>query len=204
MIFKNFSRTRIETHIERAALHTGGVMQSPYGLWGIALISFVESALVLPIITDPFLVVYILANRTKTVQGIVVTTTASVVGGVVAYVMAVAFFEFIASYYLTGSNETLFYEIASDFRDNTLILTLLGALTPIPYTLVALVVGFVKGSLLVFIVGSVLGRGFRYAVVGYFTYRFGEGALRFARQRIALFTGVGIIVVAIYIAAHFL
>ena len=183
-------------HGERVAKTTGDLLRSPYGLWGLGLISFVESALVLPIITDPFLVVYILANRRRTVWAIIVTTLTSVAGGVAAYIMAVAFFEFISAHYLAGAAGEQFYRVAHEFQDNTFILTIYGSFTPIPYTIIALVVGFVKGNLLVFILTSIVGRGVRYVLVGYLTARFGERALSLARRKIHLIT-LGVIVATV-------
>ena len=180
---------RIEMCIEAAAKRTGNALRSSYSLWGLAALSFIESALVIPIITDPFLVAYILANRTRAFVAVLVTTVTSVIGGIVAYVLAVAFYEFIAAYYLVGQNADVFFSIIHAFKDNTFVLTLVGALTPIPYTIVALVIGFSKGSLVLFILASMIGRGARYAVIGFFTYRFGEDALRFAQKRILLVVG---------------
>lgn len=190
-------------HGERVARLTSELLRSRYGLWGLGVISFVESALVLPIISDPFLIVYILANKQRMWCAVIVTTAMSVLGGVAAYVMAVAFFDFIAVNYLSGATGEQFYKIAEQFKDNTFLLTAFGSFTPVPYTLIALAVGFVKGNVLIFIITSIVGRGLRYALVGYLTYRFGERALTIARRQILLITLVSIILTAVYLLFHF-
>lgn len=191
-------RTVSETHIDTAAHRAGGLLRSKLGLWALAGISFLESALVVPLVTDPFLVAYILADRRNTKKAVIVATITSILGGVVAYILAYAFYEFIAAQYLVGATGTQFHEIVADLQEGTFLFTLLGAVTPIPYTLVALAVGFLEGSLLLFVLASIIGRGARYVIVGYVTYRFGEGALSLARRNILLLTIAIICVAAIY------
>jgi len=74
----------------------------------------------------------------------------------------------------------------------------LGLSHPIPYTLVAMGAGFVKGEFLWFLLASVLGRGGRYAIVGAITYMFGEKALMIVRRRVMLITLVCVTGVAFY------
>ena len=121
------------------------LLQTKYSLWGIGLISFFESALVIPIVTDPFMMAYILANRSKTILVIIVTIFSSLAGGIVAYLMAV-FFSNLTLSLLSPDLLIQFNQISENFRGQTLILTIIGAITPIPYTLVALAAGFIKGS----------------------------------------------------------
>lgn len=180
----------IETKVEGAAVQARGLLRSRYGLWAVAGISFIESALVVPLITDPFLVAYILTNKTKAYTGVLVTTVASVAGGLFAYAIAFLFYEFIVEQYLTGPLGEQFFVIVESFKGGVFWITLAGAVTPIPYTLVALGAGFMKASLLIFIVASVLGRGGRYALVGFLTYRYGERALEMARRNMILASAV--------------
>lgn len=174
------------------------LFKSKAGLWLIGLISFVESVLPVPIITDPFMVAYILVNRHKTILAVVVTTVTSVAGGVVAYFTAFFFSDLVLSY-LSASALEHFNVLAEEARSETFVLSILGAITPVPYTLVGLAIGFVKGSLLVFIVASVFGRGLRYVVVGYLTYRFGSQAMVHIRRHLGWMTLLTILIVSIYI-----
>jgi len=179
---------KLQMHTERVAGLTAGLLRSGYGIWVLGLISFIESFLVVPIITDPFLVMYILANRRCVWRAVAVTTVTSLLGGFLAYVLAAVFFEFVAVHYLTGSTGELFYTVADGFKDNTFTFTLLGAITPVPYTIVALAVGFVEGNLAAFLVASLVGRGGRYILVGLLTKRFGEAAVGLARERVRTVT----------------
>lgn len=178
------------------------LFKSKAGLWVVGLISFIEGALLVPIITDPFMVAYILANRSKTAWAVLVTTVASVAGGLAAYFMAYFFSELVLSYLSPATLET-FAVMAEEARAETLMLTILGAITPIPYTLVGLAIGFVKGSLVVFILASIFGRGLRYVVVGYLTYQFGAQAMIHIKRHLKWITVATILFVIIYIVSKF-
>jgi membrane protein YqaA with SNARE-associated domain len=178
------------------------LLQSRAGLWIIGLISFIESALVIPIITDPFMVVYILANRTKAFWAVIVTIATSVAGGVASYFMAYFFSDLVLSYFSPTTLEH-FATLAEEAQAETFVITLLGAITPIPYTLVGLAVGFVKGNLLVFVIASLLGRGIRYAVVGYLTYKFGTHAMEHISRHLKWITVVTLVLAVGYLGLKF-
>lgn len=161
------------------------IMQSRSGLWIISMISFVESALPIPILTDPFLAAGILLNRKKTFQIVCITIAASVLGGLFAYASAVLFLDVILRS-MTEAMVTDFQSLVENANTNTFILTLVGSVTPIPYTFVVWAVAVLEGSLAVFLLVSIVGRGFRYGIVGYCTYKFGPAALQYARKYLGL------------------
>ncbi len=193
------SKIFIETHVEEAAKKSKGLLRSKYGIWILSGLSFIESALPVPIITDPFLVVYILSDKKSAYKGVMATIATSVLGGVFAYMVAFYFYEFIAYTYLDGSIGRQFYAIVDRLREGTFAMTLIGALTPVPYTLVAMGAGFIKGNLLLFIIASIIGRGLRFAVVGWITYKFGEQALKIIRGRLMLMSVIVIIFAILFL-----
>ena len=193
----------LDTHVEkvlntRTVTRAQTLMGSRSGLWLVAIVSFIESALPLPIITDPFMVAGILANRTHAGLMVLVTLVTSVLGGVTAFIMARYFFNWLEAMMTSGMLEQFQSLIAMD-SSNTLLLTLVGAITPIPYTITAWVIAVGEGSLLMFIAASIIGRGFRYGVVGYCTYWFGPRALTYARRSIGLSSVVLILLVGGYV-----
>ena len=95
---------------------------------------------------------------------------------------------------------TQFYDIAERFRAETFVLTIIGAITPIPYTFMALAAGFVHGNLWLFILGTLVGRGARYGLVGFLTYRYGRQAITHLRQNIFILSLITIIVIIAYFA----
>jgi membrane protein YqaA with SNARE-associated domain len=174
------------------------LLQSRLGLWLIAVISFLESALPVPLITDPFLIAGVLLNRKKTVLIVFLTIVAAVIGGIFAYVSALLFLEVLVQF-MTPSMVSEFNSLVNGMHTNTFVVTILGAVTPIPYTFVAWLVAALHGSLLVFIIASVAGRTLRYTIVGYSVYRFGPAASQYARRYIGLISIATFILVGLYI-----
>ncbi len=174
------------------------LLRSRYGTAILAGISFIESALPVPILTDPFLAAAILINRSKASSLVVITTISSVIGGITAFAMAAFFFDLIQGW-MTPALAEEFNVLVNSNGSSAFVLTLVGAVTPVPYTLVAWVVSVIKGSLGAFIIASVLGRGFRYAVVGYATYRFGPQAVSYAKRYLGVTSVIVIILAALYI-----
>jgi membrane protein YqaA with SNARE-associated domain len=174
------------------------ILQSKLGLWLIALISFIESALPVPLITDPFLIAGVLLNRQKAVLVVFITVVSSILGGLFAYVSALLFLEVLMQFMSPVMVEE-FNSLVSDANTNTFVITILGAITPIPYTIVAWVIAALQGSIVTFLIASIIGRTFRYSIVGYSVYRFGPAASQYARRyigftSIVIFILVGILV----------
>jgi membrane protein YqaA with SNARE-associated domain len=187
----------LDKQLEEATEKAGGLLRSRFGLWFLALLSFAESALLIPIITDPFMVAYMLFNRTKILLGTIVTIASSVVGGVAAFVTAAYFIDFVLRY-LSPEAVGVFNDLIARFAGETFMLAFIGALTP--YTLSALAAGTLKGSLIAFIFGSIVGRTIRYGIVAYLTHKFGDQALRLARKHLTIATIITFILLILYIA----
>lgn len=195
--------TKITEHVEQAlqsptANRMQRLLQSRVGLWVIAAISFFESALPVPIITDPFMVAGILANRSRTALIVGITVVFSLLGGLAAFAVAAYFFDII-SRYMTVAMQTEFQSLVSFGASDTLITTVTGAITPVPYTITAWVIAVAGGSVWLFIAGSIVGRTIRYAIVGYCAYLFGPTALQYARRSLALTSLAVLLLVGLYI-----
>lgn len=195
--------TNLNEKMTDVARKTAKPLRSRYGIWGLSMISFIESALPVPIITDPFLIAYIIANKRHTLRAIVVTVLSSVAGGIVAYFIAVGFFEVVVAPYVSSETELKVHEIASEFEEGAFILSFTGALTPFPYTIVAVAAGLVKANLLFFILGSIVGRVFRYGFEGWVVYRFGERAMRLVKKQILATSVLCAVLVVLYVLYKF-
>ncbi|MBP9836759.1 MAG: VTT domain-containing protein [Candidatus Pacebacteria bacterium] len=189
---------KLNNEMEGVTKESRGLLGSKYGLWFLGLLSFVESMLMVPIITDPFMVAYILLHRKRVVAAVMVTTITSILGGLGAYITA-SFFIDLAFKLMSEESIREFYDLMEHFRDSTFVLGFLGALTPIPFTSTALVAGAIKGSLILFLIGAFFGRVIRYGIAGYLTYRYGEDALRIAKNNIIPVSVVAVMVAIIYI-----
>lgn len=174
-------------------------MRSPHAQLILGVISFTESMFA-PIITDPFLVAIILADRLRWIRYTVITSITSVLGGVAAYYLGAFFFEVAGSWIISVLQmEAMFTQATEQILVSGFLFVFIGAITPIPYTLVALASGFASVPILVFVLASLVGRSIRYAIVGYLSYAFGPLALRMFRHQIHLITALALAFTAVYV-----
>ena len=177
---------------------TGQLLRSKYGLWVLGVISFVDSAVAFPGPVDPFLAAYIMADRSKVWLGFIVSTLASVLGGVMLYLLATFFTDQLLAMLSPESTRT-FNDLVAHFDQGTFMLAFLGAFTPIPYGFVVIAAGVLKGNIFMLILGSLLGRGVRFGVVAYLTYRFGESALTIAKKHLKKLSLVALLLALGYV-----
>ncbi len=193
----------METKVEDAAQQAKGLLRSKYGIWALGGISFLESSLPVPLITDPFLIAYILADKKSVYKGVVVTFGMSLLGGLFAYIFAFYFYDIFVAKYVTDTVAVQFEGVVTQLQSGVFVVTLLGAVTPIPYTLVAFGAGLIKGNLFLFLLASVIGRGGRYILVGYITYCFGDAALSIVKRHIIAASIALSLLVVLYFAIKF-
>ena len=176
---------------------TGQLLRSKFGLWVLGAISFVDSAVAFPGPVDPFLAAYIMANRSKAWLGYVVATLSSVLGGVMLYLLASFFTEQILAT-LSPESTKSFNDLVQHFDQGTFMLSFLGAFTPVPYGFVVIAAGVLKGNIFMLILGSLLGRGTRFGVVAFLTYRFGDSALTIAKKHLKTLSISAVTLAALY------
>ena len=189
---------KYEKEVTTMVQKAGTLLRSKYGLWFLGSITFADSALGLPITADPFMVAYIVANRSKAFLGVMVVVLASTLGGVVTYLLSAFFIDQLLAFFSPEATAS-FNQVVAAFDQGTFSLAFLGALSPIPYTIVAIVAGALKGSLLMFILGTLAGRIIRFGIVGYLTYYFGNRALDLAKENLTIITLVSVAAVCLYI-----
>lgn len=196
----NFTKikTSYETQLEEITRSLTALLRTKYSLSILGVISFVESALPVPIITDPFMVAYIMADRSKVFRGVLVTTITSVIGGLAAFLVAEFFSETVLSF-ASESTVTQFNTLIAEYADSASMLGFLGALTPIPFTTAAVVAGTLKANVFMFIIGAFIGRLIRYGITGYLTYYFGEVALAIAKRNALGISVIAIIATILYL-----
>lgn len=172
---------------------------SKHANWILAAISFAESVFA-PIIIDPFLVAMIFASPKKWKVYTFVAITASIIGGVFAYVLGALFFETVGVKFISFYGlEEQFASIASGLNNNGFVFVLLGAFTPIPYKIVALASGLLHIDLVTFITASLFGRILRLGLVGYAAYLVGPKALPVIQRNLHILAALVGVILALYI-----
>jgi membrane protein YqaA with SNARE-associated domain len=145
----------------------------PAAPYALAAVSFAESSF-FPVPPDAMLVPMVLARPDRAWFYALVTTAASVVGGLVGYAIGALLYESLGQwlfklYGLTESAET--FRAAYAHYGHWVIL--LKGLTPIPYKLVTITSGFAGYDLFWFTVLSIITRGARFFVLAALLGRFG-------------------------------
>jgi membrane protein YqaA with SNARE-associated domain len=156
-------------------LSLAGRPSAPYAL---AAVSFAESSF-FPVPPDVMLVPMMLARPDRAWAYALICTAASVVGGVLGYMIGLFLYDSIGSwlfqiYGLAEGAETFRHSYAEYGH----WVILLKGLTPIPYKLVTITSGFAGYSLFWFVVLSIVTRGARFFVIALLMTRFGPAIKR--------------------------
>lgn len=168
-------------------------LRSKYAGLALGIFAFAESAF-LPVVIDPLLAAMILVKPEKWRRYTIIAILASVLGGVFGYLLGTLFFDtlgvrLVAFYSL----ESVFASVSDNLNQNGFVFVLIGALTPVPYKLVAIASGLLHLNIFTFIIASLVGRCLRLGVVGLITYYAGPQTLAIVRKnlyQISLFIAV--------------
>jgi membrane protein YqaA with SNARE-associated domain len=145
----------------------------PRAEWWLAFFSFVESSF-FPIPPHPLLGLMCLAEPKKAVRFAIITTVASVLGGLLGYAIGHFVFESFGSSILAALGlEKSFPAAACYLREYGVELILIKGATPIPFKLLTITAGFIAMPLIPFILASIVSRGFQFLLVGVLFRLFG-------------------------------
>jgi membrane protein YqaA with SNARE-associated domain len=126
-------------------------------------------SIIIPIPADPLLIATVLARPNRWRQLAFGCTMASVIGGVVGWVLG-KFFSFYLYDWLSAMPAGLalpsaFSAVEAGFSKFGIFLVFLGAFSPLPYKVIAVSAGLGGFNLLPFILTSIIGRGLRFTIV---------------------------------------
>ena len=139
----------------------------------LATISFVESSF-FPIPPDPILLNMALDKPDRWKRYALITTIASILGGVFGYIIGIALFESVGDWIIeTYHLQHRYEQLGEAFTDNGLLTILAAALTPIPYKIFTITAGAFHLNIATFVIASVIGRGARFSAVAYAASKFG-------------------------------
>lgn len=164
----------------------------------LAAMCFAESSF-LPALPEVMLLPMILADRTKAWRLAAICTGASVIGGIVGYLIGVFLFEtvgepLLAFYGMAGSFERL----AEDYNDLGWLMVLIGGgITPVPYKVITILSGVTRLDFAVFVAMSVVARAVRFYIPCAILYWYGEQARGFIEKRLGLTFWIMIAVVVV-------
>ena len=190
--------------LTKAARWTEEQSKKPHAMWTLAGVSFVESSF-FPIPPDVILIPMVLSNPKRWWMIALVCTIASVLGGILGYAIGLFFFDTIAMPALEALHKAdAFHAFRTHIEaaPETSFLTVAGAgFTPFPFKVITIASGAVQMALPLFIVAAVISRGARFFLEAALLRFFGQAAVNFLKERMALAsTIIFLAVIAAFVA----
>ena len=165
---------------------TMSLASSPYALWALAAVAFIESSF-FPIPPDVLMIPMIIAapRRAFLIAGI--ATVASVAGGLFGYYIGAVLFDSVAQpildFYGKGQH---FADFAVKYNEYGAWAVLIAGVTPFPFKVITIASGATGLSLPVFFFASVVARLLRFFLVAGLLWKFGEPIRDFIERRLGL------------------
>ena len=162
-------------------------------------IAFIES-IFFPLPTDPFLIPYILSQK-KFYKLVLITTTYSVTGGIVTYVLGGFFYQEVSSFLLAESPQIVssIDNFSQKFEEIGYIIILIGGFSPFPFKITCFASGILGINFVSFIILSFISRFLRFFLVGYFISKYGDKAMNLIKNNTKKITWILLIALIIMI-----
>ena len=170
----------------------------------LGFVSFIESSF-FPIPPDVMIVPMVIAKKKEYLKIFLIASIFSVLGGIFGYLIGFLFSDLAMhiiefyGYQNKVENLKLSMSNGNGFLVWISILFLAG-FTPLPYKAFTISSGLIAFNLSVFIIVSIISRSFRFFIVSYLSYKFGELFTEYMEKHGSKwFTIIGIIIVIIFI-----
>jgi membrane protein YqaA with SNARE-associated domain len=191
--------------IRRLYNWTLSLAHSPYALWALAAVAFIESS-AFPIPPDLLMIPMIIAapRRAFVIAG--VATVASVLGGVLGYGVGMFAFDSIGQPILQALGKAhSMEEFSTRFNDMGFWAVLVAGITPFPYKVITIMSGWTAMPLGTFIATSILARALRFFIIAALLWKFGAPIRTFIEKRLGLvFTLCCIVLVGGFVLVRYL
>lgn len=132
--------------------------------WYLVSLSFAESSF-FPIPPDVMLAPMVLADNKKAWRYAVMTTVASVMGGMLGYLIGYFAFEAIKPWVMESGYGGYYQQAVSWFEQWGIWTILIAGFSPIPYKVFTIAAGAISMLFLPFVLASLVGRGARFFLV---------------------------------------
>jgi membrane protein YqaA with SNARE-associated domain len=140
----------------------------------LAGIAFAESSF-FPIPPDPLLIAMVMAKPTLFLRHATICTFSSALGGVFGYAIGLMLFSTVGAWIVnTYGLQEEFVQIGIRYEENAFLTVFTAAFTPIPYKLITVAAGVFKINFVMFVIGSVIGRGMRFFLVAFLMHHLGR------------------------------
>lgn len=154
---------------------------TPYGGSALFIIALAESSF-FPLPPDPLLLALCLGASKRSLRFAAIATVGSVVGGMIGYAIGAGAWSVTQEWffaYVPGVTPEAFEGVRDFYDRHGFAAVFLAGLSPIPYKVFTLASGVFGINFGVFVLASVLSRGFRFFLIAALVYRFGAPIERF-------------------------
>ena len=170
--------------------------ESPRALWVLAAVAFVESSF-FPIPPDVLIIPMVLAAPRRAWIIATVATVASVLGGILGYLIGALAFDAIGQPILSAlGKEDAVAEFSTRFNDFGFWAVLIAGLTPFPFKVITIMSGFTGMPFGVFVGTSILARGARFFLVAALLGWLGDPARVFIERHLGKLTIAFVVLLA--------
>ncbi len=187
---------RIFSYFYDKALKWAGHRHAPYYLGGL---SFAESSF-FPIPPDVMLAPMVLARRHRAWFYALLTTVASVLGGVLGYFIGMYGLEAIEPILQSRGYWDKYLTAQNWFEEWGFWAIFIAGFSPIPYKVFTISAGAAAMSLFPFVIASLIGRGARFFLVAGLIWWGGERMEKVIRTNV---DRIGWVLVAVIVVAYF-
>ncbi len=174
----------------------------------LALVAFTESSF-FPIPPDIMIVPMVISKKKDYFQIFLITTFASAIGGLLGYFIGASFLDLSMNLIQFYGYEEEMLKLKNDLSSGKGFFIFLGTLflagfTPLPFKIFTITSGLISFNILIFFLVCLISRGFRFFIVSYLTYKFGDTFNKFIQeQKSKKFILFLLIVVSIAIGIYF-
>ena len=149
---------------------------SPYSLWLLGVMSFLETIIV-PIPIEVVLVPFMVANPDRIWRIAGVAMAGCVLAALVGYGVGQFLYESVGQWFLQNFSQPGAYESYQDlFGRHGFLAVLVVAIVPIPFQLAMLAAGAADYPLPLFVLATLIARGIRYFGLGWLVKHYGSQA----------------------------
>jgi len=148
--------------------------ETPYGSWALGLLAFAESSF-FPLPPDPLLIALALGAPDKALWFALICSAASVVGGILGYLIGMGLMGTVGSRILRFYGaEAKWESIKRLFERYDAWAVVIAAFTPIPYKIFTIAAGAFRIRFGTFVIASIIGRSARFFLVAGLIYFYGD------------------------------
>ena len=172
--------------------------------WALAAVSFAESSF-FPVPPDVMLVPMTVARPEKAWFYATVCTVASVLGGIVGYLIGALLYDTLGHWLMSlYGYEHGIEEFRALYAEWGAWIILIKGLTPIPFKIVTIASGFAGYNIFWFVILCSITRGARFFLVAGILNRYGEPLKALMERHLGLFAaGFGALIVAGFVVAKY-